>query len=72
MSGKFDDLESINSAVIDCAYAIHSDVGPGMLESAYEAFLAHALTERGYAVERQKALPLSYRGVTLEAGFRVD
>ena len=47
-------------------------MGPGLLESAYEACLAFELTERGLKVERQKPLPVVYRGVRLECGYRLD
>ena len=47
-------------------------LGPGLLESAYEACLAHELTLRGLSFERQKALPVSYKGVQFECGYRMD
>jgi GxxExxY protein len=47
-------------------------LGPGLLESAYEACLAYELVQRGVSAERQKALPVTYRGLTLECGYRID
>ncbi len=62
----------ISREIVDSAIAIHSALGPGLLESAYEAALAHELTSRGLQVDRQVALPLVYRGLRLEKGYRLD
>ena len=58
-------LDSITEQIIGAAIAVHRALGPGLLESAYEACLAFELTERGLKVERQKPLPVVYRGVRL-------
>ena len=58
--------------VIGACIEVHRVLGPGLLESAYEACLAHELTLRGLSFERQKALPVSYNGVELECGYRMD
>jgi GxxExxY protein len=58
--------------VVDAAYKIHSTLGPGLLESVYEAVLAHELEKRGLRVERQKALPDVYEEVAICEGFRAD
>ena len=58
--------------VVDAAFAVHKTLGPGLLESVYEICLAHELTKRNLAVERQVALPVDYDGVRLDAGFRLD
>ena len=52
--------------IVDCAYKVHTTLGPGLLESVYEAVLAHELTKRGLQVERQKPLPVVYEDVRLE------
>jgi len=52
--------------------AVHRELGPGLLESAYEACLAYELAERGLAVERQKPLPVKYRGIRVDCGYRID
>ena len=65
-------LDSITEQIIGAAIAVHRALGPGLLESAYEACLAFELTERGLKVERQKPLPVVYRGVRLECGYRLD
>ena len=58
--------------IIKCAYQVHSELGPGLLESTYEFALSYELMEMGFIVERQKALPLKYKGQILEVGYRVD
>lgn len=65
-------LNSLTERIIGAALAVHREIGPGMLESACEACLAFELADRSMRVERQKALPLVYRGVRLDCGFRVD
>jgi GxxExxY protein len=65
-------LNQITDKVIGAAMAVHRALGPGLLESAYEACLAFELAERGLNVERQKALPVVYRGVQIECGYRLD
>lgn len=58
--------------VVDAALKIHTALGPGLLESAYEACLAYELKKRGYQVERQKPQPICYEGLQLEVGYRLD
>jgi GxxExxY protein len=58
--------------VIGAAIKIHRKLGPGLLESAYEACLAHELEQLGMRVERQKPVPLFYEDVKLDCGFRAD
>ncbi len=65
-------LNEITEAIIAAAIAVHRELGPGLLESAYEACLAYELAERGLAVERQKGLPVTYRGVNVDCGYRID
>lgn len=69
---RVDDLEALTRAVVDCGYHIHRDLGPGLLESAYEALLAGALRQAGYAVERQVAVTMNYRGVVVDNAFKID
>jgi GxxExxY protein len=66
------ETEEVARAVIDAALAVHRAIGPGLLESAYEACLAHELERRGFTAQRQLALPLVYDTVTLDAGYRMD
>ena len=65
-------LEELSAIVVDCAYHLHVDLGPGLLESVYEAVLARLLTERGLRVERQKPVTFEYQGIRFDDGLRVD
>ena len=58
--------------MIGAAIDVHRELGPGLLESAYEACLAFELIERGLEIEQQKALPVVYRKVSLDAGYHLD
>ena len=64
--------EEIFKKILDCAFKVHSALGPGLLESAYTECLYFDLTEAGLKVEKQKPLPLIYKEVQLEAGYRID
>ena len=66
------EYNKITEKIIGSAIAVHRELGPGLLESAYEACLAFELAERGLSVEMQKALPVSYRDVRLDCGYRLD
>jgi GxxExxY protein len=57
---------------VDAAFKIHTTLGPGLLESVYEAVMAEELARRGLQVSRQQGIPLEYGNVHLEAGFRAD
>ncbi|MDE3181602.1 MAG: GxxExxY protein [Acidobacteriota bacterium] len=65
-------LNRITESVIGAAIQVHRVLGPGLLESAYQACLAFELEKRGLGAERQKPLPLVYEGVRLECGYRID
>jgi len=67
-----DRLNALTEKIIGAAMDVHSALGPGLLESAYEACLVFELIERGLSVERQKPLPLVYRGITLDCAYRMD
>ena len=58
--------------VVDVAYKIHTTIGPGLLESAYEAIFAYELRKRGLQVQRQVSVPIVYEEVNLDEGFRAD
>lgn len=64
--------ERISGAVIGSAVRVHRELGPGLLESVYEACLAHELAKAGLRVERQIPVPIVYDGTQLDAGFRID
>jgi GxxExxY protein len=65
-------LNRISGAIVDCAIAVHSALGPGLLESAYQACLQYELRKRHMRVESQVPLPLVYEEVKLELGYRID
>ncbi len=65
-------INKTTETIIGSAIAVHKSLGPGLLESAYEACLAFELADRGLSVERPKALPVTYRGVKLDCGYRLD
>ena len=66
------EVNRVTEAIIGAAIAVHRELGPGLLESAYEACLAYELTQQGLKVEQQKPLPVIYREVRLECGYRLD
>jgi GxxExxY protein len=66
------DREDIFKIVLDCAFKVHSALGPGLLESAYEECLFYELKKAGLSVEKQKALPLVYEEIKLDVGYRID
>lgn len=64
--------DEIARVVVESAFALHKELGPGLLESVYEVLLADALRERGLSVERQKPIPICFRGKRFDEGFRAD
>lgn len=62
----------IAKQILDAAFAVHTKLGPGLLESVYEVVMAYELQKRGLAVERQKAMPIMYEGVRFDEAFRAD
>jgi GxxExxY protein len=67
-----DKLDSITRRIIGAAIEVHRRLGPGLLESAYEACLAYELRELGFRIEQQKPLPIIYKDVRLDCGYRLD
>jgi GxxExxY protein len=65
-------LNRITDAIIGAAIRVHKALGPGLLESVYLACLVYELSQQGFSVETQKGVPVSYRGVRLDCGFRAD
>jgi len=62
----------ITRSIIECAIKVHSTIGPGLLESAYQECLFYELKKQGHKVEKEKPLPLIYDDIKLECGYRVD
>jgi GxxExxY protein len=65
-------VNSVTAAIIGAAMKVHSALGPGLLESAYEACLAHELRKAGFDVRSQVELPVIYDGVRVDLGYRID
>lgn len=66
------DIEELARVAVDCGFKIHKDLGPGLLESVYEAILAASLLRKGVRVDRQKPIAIEYDGLVLGEGFRAD
>ena len=66
------DINELSSKIIGAAIEVHKALGPGLLESAYEECLCHEFGLRGLSNERQKPLPVVYKGVELDCGYRLD
>ncbi len=64
--------EELTDKILGAAIEVHRELGPGLLESAYEAALAHELSIRGVRFERQKEMPVRYKGFLIEVGYRLD
>lgn len=64
--------DQISKIILDCAFKVHSNLGPGLLESAYRTCLAYELRKEGLLVEEEKSLPLIYEEIKLECGYRID
>ncbi len=62
----------LSNIIIGCAIEVHKQLGPGLLESTYEACLAYELRKKGLNILQQQALPVTYKGEKLEAGYRID
>ncbi len=62
----------ISGLIIDKCYQIHSEIGPGLFESVYETILNHELITEGLSVEKQKVIPVEWKGIKMDQGFRAD
>ena len=65
-------LNDSSGAVVDAAIKVHTALGPGLLEGAYEGCLVHELRKRGHLVVQQLALPVLYDGICIDLGYRID
>jgi GxxExxY protein len=66
------EINSITEIIIGCAIEVHKNLGPGLLESAYEECLSFELQKEGLNIERQKAVPVIYKDIKLDCGYRID
>jgi len=62
----------LSYAIRGAAFKVHTELGPGLLESSYEAALAHELNKQGYNVEKQLGLPMKYDTIQMDVGYRID
>ncbi|GAF91133.1 unnamed protein product [marine sediment metagenome] len=67
-----DEEERIAKVIVAAAYAVHSALGPGLLENVYEVCFCHELTKRGLSFRRQVVVPIVYDGITFDEGLRLD
>jgi GxxExxY protein len=65
-------IEQIAKNIVHCAYKVHKELGPGLLEKVYEICLVHELEKCGYTVKRQVEIPIVYDGMTFKEGLRLD
>lgn len=66
------ELNKISGLIVDAAFKVHSTLGPGLLESSYEACLKHEFTKRRIKVQSQVSFPINYDGLKIAAGYRID
>ncbi len=70
---EFDmDLETLGKELVDSAYKVHTELGPGLLESVYEVSLSYELARRGFKVQRQVPMKIKYEDIYFDEGFRAD
>lgn len=66
------EINELTRLILNKAYEVHTALGPGLLESAYEECLCYELIQCGFTVEKQKALPILYKNIKVDAGYRLD
>ncbi|MFN3456132.1 MAG: GxxExxY protein [Novosphingobium sp.] len=69
---RLEEIEALARIAVDCGFQLHRDIGPGLLESVYEALMLAALSDRGLKVERQVSVPITYRGIVVDNAFKAD
>ncbi len=69
---SIEDLNELSEIIIGKAIEVHRELGPGLLESAYESCLAFELLQEGFNIDRQKPLPVIYKGTIIDCGYRLD
>lgn len=72
MSKSKEEIELVAKQLVDSMLAVHRELGPGLLESTYQACLAYELRDRGVEVRCEVELPVKYKGLAIEAGYRID
>ncbi len=69
---SYAELKQLSQNILDAAFRVHSNLGPGLLESAYEHCLCYELNKRDIRADRQVQLPVIYDGIKIDAGYRID
>jgi GxxExxY protein len=69
---RIDEIEAIARTVVDCGFQLHRDIGPGLLESVYQALLLASIQERGLAVAKEVVVPIKFKGVVIDNAFKAD
>ena len=64
--------KELSEKILKCAYSVHTELGPGLLERTYEMCLCYELRKNGLMVEQQAMLPVEYKGIEIDAGYRLD
>ena len=72
MTQSITELNTLSSKILECAFAVHTYLGPGLLESTYKECLFYKLEKSGLFVQKEKPVPLIFEEVKLECGFRID
>jgi len=72
MSKSKEEIELVATQLVDSMLAVHRELGPGLLKSTYQACLAYELRDRGIEVRCEVELPVKYKGLDIEAGYRID
>ena len=67
-----EEINELTRSILKKAFEVHTTLGPGFLESAYEECLCYELVQCGFSIERQKALPIIYKSIKIDAGYRLD
>jgi len=67
-----EEQEKIAKKVLDCAYEVHTQLGPGLLEKVYQTCLVYELKNNGLYIEEEKPLPVIYKNITIDYGYRID
>jgi len=67
-----EEINELTRSILKKAFEVHTTLGPGLLESAYEECLCYELVQCGFSIERQKALPIIYKSIKIDAGYRLD
>jgi GxxExxY protein len=69
---RLEEIEAIARTVIDCGFQLYRDIGPGLLESVYQALMLASIRDRGLAVAKEVVVPITYKGVVVDNAFKAD